>query len=43
MNILKFTTKNVKQDKKNAQNFFILKYVIERYKISRFYHKSLLV
>jgi hypothetical protein len=39
INILKSTTENVKKEKKkSAQNFFILKYIIERLKISKFYY-----
>ena len=39
-NILKSTTKRSKKCQKNksAQNFFILKYVIKRFKTSKFYY-----
>jgi hypothetical protein len=42
INILKSTTKNAKKRKKekNAQNFFILKYVIKSLKISNFYYQK---
>ena len=44
INILKFTTKNVKKGKKkkSAQNFFILKYVIKSFKTSNFYYLKIL-
>jgi hypothetical protein len=44
INILKYTTKNVKKGKKkkSVQNFFILKYVIEKFKISNFYYLKVL-
>ena len=44
-NILKSTTKMSKKWNKNksGQNFFILEYVIERLKISKFYYLKVLV
>ena len=44
-NVLKSTTEMSKKWKKNkiAQNFFILKYVIEYFKTSKFYYYKLLV
>ena len=39
VNILKYTTKNVKKrKKKSAQNFFMLKYIIKSLKTSNFYY-----
>ena len=44
INILKPTTKNVKKkEKKSAQNFFILKYVIKSFTASNFYKLKVLV
>ena len=45
INILKSAIKNVKKrkkKKKSAQDFFILKYIIERLKTSNFYYLKVL-
>ena len=42
-NILKSTTKHVEKGKKNAQNFFILKYVIKGFKTSKLHYLRVLL
>jgi hypothetical protein len=43
INILISTTKNVKKgEKKSAQNFFVLKYVVKRFKTSNLYYLKVL-